>query len=109
MDAWWWVPVALTAWFAVAVAAGLWLGPVLRRWSQARKVLEPHTVRTGARAHIPWLMIMAAGRRPGVLACAARLWMICTRCQRPALPGVPLWQCGVHGWDRRGVWRPCVT
>ena len=43
MDAWWWVPVALTAWFAVAVAVGLWLGPVLRHCSQAREALEPHS------------------------------------------------------------------
>jgi hypothetical protein len=43
MDAWWWVPIALTAWFAVAVAVRLWLGPVLRHCSQARAGLEPHT------------------------------------------------------------------
>jgi len=43
MNAWWWVPIALTAWFAVAVAVGLWLGPVLRRWSQAREALEAHS------------------------------------------------------------------
>jgi hypothetical protein len=35
MDAWWWVPIGLVAWFAVAVAAGLLLGPVLRYCSQA--------------------------------------------------------------------------
>ena len=42
-DVWWWVPIALTAWFAVAVAVGFWLGPVLRRWSQAREAAEPHS------------------------------------------------------------------
>ena len=43
MDAWWWVPVALAAWFAVSVVVGLWLGPVLKHCSQARAALEPHT------------------------------------------------------------------
>jgi hypothetical protein len=43
MDAWWWVPVALAAWFVVALALGFWLGPVLRRWSQARDVAEPRS------------------------------------------------------------------
>ena len=40
MNAWWWVPTGLVAWFAVSVAVGLWLGPVLRRCSQAREALE---------------------------------------------------------------------
>jgi hypothetical protein len=40
MNAWWWVPIGLVAWFAVSVAVGLWLGPVLRRCSQAREALE---------------------------------------------------------------------
>jgi hypothetical protein len=39
MDAWWWIPVGLIAWLAVAVAVGLLLGPVLRSCSQAREAL----------------------------------------------------------------------
>jgi hypothetical protein len=34
MSAWGWVPVGLIAWFVAAVALGLWLGPVLRGYSQ---------------------------------------------------------------------------
>jgi hypothetical protein len=40
MDAWWWIPIGLTAWFALSVAVGLWLGPVLKSCSQARKALD---------------------------------------------------------------------
>ena len=40
MNAWWWVPISLVAWVAVSVAVGLWLGPVLRRCSQAREAQE---------------------------------------------------------------------
>jgi hypothetical protein len=43
MNAWWWVPIGLVAWFAVAVAVGLWLGPVLRTCSQAREAQDQHT------------------------------------------------------------------
>jgi len=37
---WWWVPAGLAAWFAVAVAAGLVIGPALRRGSRARARAE---------------------------------------------------------------------
>lgn len=40
MDAWWWIPVGLVAWFAVAVAAALFLGPVLRNCSRRREALS---------------------------------------------------------------------
>jgi hypothetical protein len=40
MNPWWWVPIGLVAWFALAVAVGLLLGPVLRRSSQARDALD---------------------------------------------------------------------
>ena len=40
MSAWWWVPIGLAAWFGVALAVGLALGPVLRRSSQAREALD---------------------------------------------------------------------
>ena len=42
MNAWWWIPIGLAAWFAVAVAVGLWLGPVLRSCSQAREAMDRH-------------------------------------------------------------------
>jgi hypothetical protein len=42
MDAWWWIPIGLVAWSAVAAAVGLWLGPVLRSCSQAREALDQH-------------------------------------------------------------------
>ena len=37
MDPWWWVPIGLAAWFLVALAVALWLGPVLKRSAQARE------------------------------------------------------------------------
>jgi hypothetical protein len=40
MNAWWWVPIGLVAWSGVSLAVGLWLGPVLRRASQAREALD---------------------------------------------------------------------
>jgi len=40
MDAWWWMPIGLAVWFAVSMAVGLWLGPVLRSCSQAREALD---------------------------------------------------------------------
>ena len=40
MDAWWWIPIGLAAWFAVSVAVGLWLGPFLRSCSQAWEALD---------------------------------------------------------------------
>jgi len=43
MHTWGWVLAGLTAWFAAAVALGLWLGPVLGRWSQARDAADPYT------------------------------------------------------------------
>jgi hypothetical protein len=42
MNAWWWVPIGLVAWSGVSLAVGLWLGPVLRRASQAREALDAH-------------------------------------------------------------------
>jgi len=40
MNAWWWVLIGLVAWFGVSLAAGLILGPVLKRASQAREALD---------------------------------------------------------------------
>jgi hypothetical protein len=36
----WWVPIGLAAWFGVAVVAALFIGPALRRGSEAREALE---------------------------------------------------------------------
>jgi hypothetical protein len=36
----WWVPIGLAAWFGVAVVAALFIGPALRRSSEAREALE---------------------------------------------------------------------
>jgi len=43
VDAWWWIPIGLVAWFAVAVGTGLWLGAVLRSCSRAREAADQHT------------------------------------------------------------------
>ncbi len=40
MNAWWWVGIGLVAWFGVALAVGLLLGPVLSGASQAREALD---------------------------------------------------------------------
>lgn len=53
MNAWWWVPIGLVAWFAVSVALGLWLGPVLRHCSQAREALETRAGEMPARFQEP--------------------------------------------------------
>jgi hypothetical protein len=37
---WWWVPIGLAAWFLVSLAAGLCLGPILRRSAEAREAME---------------------------------------------------------------------
>ena len=47
MSAWWWVLIGLAAWFGVALAVGLILGPVLRRSSQAREALDAQLGRMG--------------------------------------------------------------
>ena len=46
MNAWWWVPIGLAAWLAVAGAVGLWLGLVFRHCSQARDAQGAHAVRS---------------------------------------------------------------
>ena len=42
MDAGWWIPIGLVAWFALSVGVGLWLGPVLKGCSQTREALARH-------------------------------------------------------------------
>jgi len=53
MDVWWWLLIGLIAWFAVSVAVGLWLGPVLRHCSQAREALDAHVGEIPAGPHAP--------------------------------------------------------
>jgi hypothetical protein len=48
MSAWWWVPIGLAAWFGVALALGLLLGPALKRSSQAREALDAQVGETPA-------------------------------------------------------------
>jgi hypothetical protein len=40
MNAWWWVPIGLAAWFLVAVVMALGIGAVLRRASRTRESLD---------------------------------------------------------------------
>lgn len=40
MNAWWWVAIGLAAWFCLALAAGLLLGPVLRGATKAREAQD---------------------------------------------------------------------
>jgi hypothetical protein len=40
MSPWWWVLIGFAAWFIVSLAVGRWLGPALRRSSQAREAIE---------------------------------------------------------------------
>ncbi len=37
MDTWWWIPIGLVSWFAVAIAVALLLGPVLKSCTQTRE------------------------------------------------------------------------
>ena len=40
VNAWWWVPIGLAAWFLVAVVMALCIGAVLRRASRVRESLD---------------------------------------------------------------------
>ncbi len=53
MDPWWWVPIGLAAWFLVALAIALCLGPVLRRSSQAREAVDQQLGETPNEPHEP--------------------------------------------------------
>jgi hypothetical protein len=53
MDGWWWIPIVLVAWLAVATVLALWLGPVLRSWSLAREALDQETAGMLARPRRP--------------------------------------------------------
>jgi hypothetical protein len=81
MDGWWWIPIGLVTWFAVAMAVALWLGTVLRSCSQAREALDQGTARMPALPRQPlrhWQLgggsgaratahSLAAADQPGVL------------------------------------------
>jgi hypothetical protein len=53
MDPWWWVPIGLAAWFLVALAIALCLGPVFRRSSQPREALDQQLGETQNEPHEP--------------------------------------------------------
>ena len=40
MGLWWWVLIGLAAWFLVALGISLYVGPVLRRSSQALEAID---------------------------------------------------------------------
>lgn len=46
MSPWWWVPIGLAAWFLVAIAAALLIGPVLKRSARIRDSLSPEPEET---------------------------------------------------------------
>ena len=46
VNSWWWVPIGLAAWFLVSLAVALCVGPVLRRSTEAREVLERQWARS---------------------------------------------------------------
>lgn len=46
MSPWWWVPIGLAAWFLVAVAAALLIGPALKRSARIRDSLSPKPAET---------------------------------------------------------------
>ena len=48
MNAWSLVPIGFVVWFGVSLAVGMWLGPVLKRCSQAREArAEASSARMG--------------------------------------------------------------
>jgi len=53
MDAGWWIPIGLVAWFALSAGVGLWLGPVLRSCSQTREALARQMAESLAVAQEP--------------------------------------------------------
>jgi hypothetical protein len=53
MNTWWWVPIGLGAWLALAVVVGLLLGPVLRYCSQAWEAWDAYPEDMPARSDGP--------------------------------------------------------
>ena len=54
VNAWWWVPIGLVAWFLIALALGLFLGPLLRRCGAAREALEGQLPESDVNHPRPW-------------------------------------------------------
>ena len=53
MDLWWWVLIGLAAWFLVALGIALFIGPVLRRSSQAWEALDQQLGEIPGKLHEP--------------------------------------------------------
>jgi hypothetical protein len=53
MDLWWWVLIGLAAWFLVALGIGLYIGPVLRRSSQALEAIDQQLEEVPGKPHEP--------------------------------------------------------
>jgi hypothetical protein len=53
MDLWWWVLIGLAAWFLVALGIGLYIGPVLRRSSQAWEAIDQQLGGKPGKPHEP--------------------------------------------------------
>ena len=69
MDALWWLLIGLVVWSGVSLAAGLWLGPVLRYCSRVREAVDAHTRETLARVQGP---PRNERRTPGAASTGAR-------------------------------------
>lgn len=53
MNPLWWIPIGLAAWFLVALAVALLIGPVLRRSSRERERLDASYPQSNVRPVIP--------------------------------------------------------
>ena len=53
MDLWWWVLIGLAAWFLVALGIAVYIGPVLRRSSQAWEAIDQQLGEIPGKPHEP--------------------------------------------------------
>jgi hypothetical protein len=60
VNAWWWVPIGLAIWLLVGLAAGLCIGPVLRRSTEAQEALEARLAESDVRHPLPWDELQAS-------------------------------------------------
>jgi len=60
VNAWWWVPIGLAAWFLVSLAVGLCVGPVLRRCAEAREAWEDQLAEADVHHPRPWDELQAS-------------------------------------------------
>ena len=101
MNAWWWVLIGLVAWFGVSLAAGLILGPVLRRASRAREALDADPGETPAGREKP----PQNGHSPRDALRLAQLWMLDPhRRPPPEMPAVLASRAGNPGLSEVSVW-----